>query len=421
MRIRNPCQSNRSDSGLFSARCPADEGTYPSVQSYSRCHDLVLSTRSRRDLGGRGIISKREGEEEGECEMTRRRQGRWSAAATRTRIRGSGGLASGILAAALAASLVGQASCAVPMRKSDAAALQDMVGRWAPMGWDDAADPCTWPGIECGKAKEGMIVPAEVSYVKSISLSGVCPNAEAMGLSCVVPDSFGTLEGLESAFLAGNGFVGHLPGTLGGLKSMKWLYLNANRLTGEIPQCLGRLPALEKLFLNDNHLSGEIPEELGKAKALHHLELQRNELFGEIPKELGLLSDLVQLDLSENRLTGEIPDELGDLGELHRLDLHGNMLTGSIPARLLDVKMQALMRINLSNNKLTGHVPYGICHMLRLVLIKLREGNNLEGDVVECDAPHGFHGRDHENRQHCREQMRDFCVTLPPFGLHEEL
>jgi len=337
------------------------------------------------------------------------------------RSRGSGRLAAGILAAAMAASLVGQASCTAALRKSDAAALSDMVGHWAPLGWDDGVDPCMWPGIECGKATEGMIVPAEVSYIKSISLSNVCPNAEAMGLSCVIPDSFGTLEGLETAYLAGNGFVGHLPGTLGGLKSLKWLYLNANRLTGEIPPSIGKLSALEKLYLNSNHLSGEIPEELGDVKVLHHLELQQNELFGEIPKELGLLTELVQLDLSENRLTGEIPDELGNLKELHRLDLHNNMLTGSIPARLLDVKMQALMRINLENNKLTGHVPYGICHMLRLIVIKLREGNDLEGDVVECEAPHGFHGRDHENRRHCLEQMRDFCVKLPPFGLHDEL
>lgn len=330
-----------------------------------------------------------------------------------------------VLAAVVASSfLVGLADCQQqqpPMRTTDAAVLKEIIGHWAPVGWEPGTDPCGWPGLECGTTKEGILMPAVVSYIVSISLSNVCPNAENLGLSCVIPDSIGKLDLVERLFLAGNGFVGHIPNTLAGMKSLKWLYLNANQLAGPIPPSLGELKHLEKLYLNGNMLSGHIPPELGGATALHHLEIQQNELSGTIPEALGKLRELVQLDANDNELTGSIPDELGGLMSLHRLDLHGNMLSGTIPPHLLDKNMEALMKVDLSHNMLEGPVPYGVCRMLRLVMLKVAEGNELEGEgVVECEAPHGLHS-DVDNRKHCREQLRSFCVTPPPLGLHDEL
>lgn len=69
-----------------------------------------------------------------------------------------------------------------------------------------------------------------------------------------------------------------------------------------------------------------------------------------------------------------------------------------------------------------GAVPYGLCKVPRLVYFNAEEGNDLEGTVVTCDAPHGPHAEE-ENREHCKNQLREsgFCVNMPAHGLHDEL
>lgn len=302
--------------------------------------------------------------------------------------------------------------------ESDAAVLRELLQAWRPEDWDLATHHCMWPGIQCEIVDVGgtsfFSGKQKRHVVRSITLRKVCDHVPDDHI-CEIPPAIGQLQYVESLYLAGNGFHGHIPEEMGALRTLKHLFLNTNQLWGEIPESIGDLTALQKLHLNHNKLSGEIPAALGRASKLHQLELHNNELSGQLPPELGSLKELVQLDLNDNELEGGVPTSYGDLSQLHRLDLHNNLLEGPIPQHLFDSQMSQLSLVNLSNNRFTGHIPLGLCRMVHLASLNLEGNKGLVGQVPHCKIQHGIHA-DQASRASCQEQLRPFCRSLKSHG-----
>ncbi|XP_058211408.1 receptor-like protein 6 [Rhododendron vialii] len=83
--------------------------------------------------------------------------------------------------------------------------------------------------------------------------------------------------------------------------------LSDNKFCGEIPESLGSLGGLQALNISKNNLTGIIPSSLANLSDLESLDLSRNLLSGEIPEQLTKLTFLSVLNVSHNRLTGPIP------------------------------------------------------------------------------------------------------------------
>ncbi|KAG5551567.1 hypothetical protein RHGRI_009840 [Rhododendron griersonianum] len=83
--------------------------------------------------------------------------------------------------------------------------------------------------------------------------------------------------------------------------------LSDNKFSGEIPESLGSLCGLQALNISENKLTGIIPSSLANLTDLESLDLSRNLLSGEIPQQLTKLTFLSVLNISHNRLTGPIP------------------------------------------------------------------------------------------------------------------
>ena len=165
----------------------------------------------------------------------------------------------------------------------------------------------------------------------------------------------GTPQRIINLYLPHQGLTGILPQELGDLNGLKQLTLLNNKLTGPIPYELANLSQLTHIFLGDNQLSGPIPSELGRMTKLQGLELYGNRLTGTIPSELAGLTNLQALHIDTNQLTGVIPRELGRLTNLKWLTLHDNQLTGEIPAEL--GRLTNLQQLYLSGNRFSGCVP----------------------------------------------------------------
>ncbi|KAI8566603.1 hypothetical protein RHMOL_Rhmol02G0053600 [Rhododendron molle] len=83
--------------------------------------------------------------------------------------------------------------------------------------------------------------------------------------------------------------------------------LSSNKFVGDIPESFGSLIGLQLLNISNNKLTGAIPSSLAKLTELESLDLSKNLLSGQIPQQLSQLTFLSILNVSHNRLTGSIP------------------------------------------------------------------------------------------------------------------
>ncbi|XP_058211407.1 receptor-like protein 7 [Rhododendron vialii] len=83
--------------------------------------------------------------------------------------------------------------------------------------------------------------------------------------------------------------------------------LSHNKFSGEIPESFGSLCGLQALNISENNLTGIIPSSMANLTNLESLDLSQNLLSGEISQQLTKLTFLSVLDFSHNRLTGRIP------------------------------------------------------------------------------------------------------------------
>ncbi|KAI8566140.1 hypothetical protein RHMOL_Rhmol02G0016400 [Rhododendron molle] len=83
--------------------------------------------------------------------------------------------------------------------------------------------------------------------------------------------------------------------------------LSNNTFVGDIPESLGSLSGLQSLNISNNKFTGVVPSSLAKLTELEALDLSQNLLSGQIPWQLTQLTFLSILNVSHNQLTGPIP------------------------------------------------------------------------------------------------------------------
>ncbi|KAI5055754.1 hypothetical protein GOP47_0029275 [Adiantum capillus-veneris] len=172
------------------------------------------------------------------------------------------------------------------------------------MNWSNATSPCTWSGITCNAAQDG---------VESLQLPGV-----------------GLYGSIQSS-------------TLGLLNQLQILSLRSNHLSGPLPSDLINCTQLKKIFLQSNLVSGSLPPfDAAHTPILSTIDLSLNEFSGEIPPSFATLN-LRILRLQNNSLSGSIPQNLS--GSFQDLNLSNNNLSGSIPPALR----------NLSSSSFSGN------------------------------------------------------------------
>ncbi|KAI7750731.1 hypothetical protein M8C21_013033, partial [Ambrosia artemisiifolia] len=80
--------------------------------------------------------------------------------------------------------------------------------------------------------------------------------------------------------------------------------LSSNMFRGKIPESIGTLSGLQLLNLSNNELSGVIPSSIGNLTHLEALDLSGNKLYGMIPQNLVQLNFLEFFNVSNNNLSG---------------------------------------------------------------------------------------------------------------------
>lgn len=244
-------------------------------------------------------------------------------------------------------------------------------------------------------------------------------------LSCLIPQTLGTLTSLEEIDFSGNQFFGTIPPSIMQLPKLKILDLSSNRLTGFVPEQITELRHIQKISFANNELSGLIPSGINKMATLQEIDLSHNKLSGAVPADLmtapalkkvnlaynkleGVLPDaysasLASIDCSHNKLTGELPEALSWLVDLKHLNLSWNKFkgelfacfdglpelevllldhntfSGSIPAGI--AAAEKLFNLNLAFNTFSGSIPQELFGVQRLQLLCLSH-NRLEGALV---------------------------------------
>ncbi|KAG0282243.1 hypothetical protein BGZ96_000660 [Linnemannia gamsii] len=109
-----------------------------------------------------------------------------------------------------------------------------------------------------------------------------------------------------------------------------YIYLAGQGLSGKLPESIGSLTGLQYLLLYYNNLSGPIPSSLTNLPLLI-LDLSHNRLSGRIPSGAPGWVNLGTLNLEQNLLTGALPDWITTLPNLHSLAIGQNFFTTGDP------------------------------------------------------------------------------------------
>ncbi|KAF9129063.1 hypothetical protein BGW39_004490 [Mortierella sp. 14UC] len=109
-----------------------------------------------------------------------------------------------------------------------------------------------------------------------------------------------------------------------------YIYLAGQGLSGTLPESIGSLTGLQYLLLYYNNLSGPIPSSLAYLPLLI-LDLSHNRLSGSLPSSAPGWVNLGTLSLEQNALTGSLPDWITTLPNLHSLAIGQNSFTTGDP------------------------------------------------------------------------------------------
>ncbi len=104
------------------------------------------------------------------------------------------------------------------------------------------------------------------------------------------------------------------------------LELSNNNLSDTLPNSIGSLAGLDWLDLRYNELAGWLPDTLVSLINLRYLNLRGNNFTGSLPEDFGDLESLVYLYLDENNFKGDLPD-LSNIGLLQNLSVSHNKFT----------------------------------------------------------------------------------------------
>lgn len=137
--------------------------------------------------------------------------------------------------------------------------------------------------------------------------------------------------------------------------------LSNNIFSGKIPESIGSLRGLQLLNISKNNLTGVIPSSFANLTDLESLDMSQNLLSGEIPPQLPQLTFLSVLNLSHNRLTGPIPHGK-QFDTFDNSSYGGNMGLCGVPLTLLCGNSETSPPHSLQGND--SEFPIGIYWMV---------------------------------------------------------
>ncbi|KAK4419804.1 Receptor-like protein 35 [Sesamum alatum] len=153
------------------------------------------------------------------------------------------------------------------------------------------------------------------------------------------------------------------------------LDLSSNRLEGPIPESFFTLERLDTLYLSHNFFNGTV--QLEKFQRLHNLtelDLSYNNL--SVDTSITNTKRLAVLNLAGNNISGHIPDKISVNCTLEILDISQNYLEGSLPASLANCK--SLQVLNVGNNNIDDSFPCMLPSSLRVLVLRF---NRFHGHV----------------------------------------
>jgi len=148
-----------------------------------------------------------------------------------------------------------------------------------------------------------------------------------------LPVQIGSLTNLEEFVVKDAPYLqGRIPASFGlALRNLLKVVVSGTSIEGNIPETFGTVSGLEHMDFSKNRLRGDLSAEFGSLQNLKYMDLFNNNIAGSIPTEYGQLTNLEALLLENNEITGEIPTELSNLSNLKELTLQGNSMEGRAP------------------------------------------------------------------------------------------
>ena len=146
-----------------------------------------------------------------------------------------------------------------------------------------------------------------------------------------LPESIGTLDGLQILNLSECPQLLELPHTIGGLKALTQLNLEGCSSLAALPDAIGELGALRLLYLRGCLSLVALPDAIGELKALTHLSLKGCSSLAALPAAIGELKALTKLYLGGCASLAALPATIGELGALTELYLGGCASLTALP------------------------------------------------------------------------------------------
>ena len=146
-----------------------------------------------------------------------------------------------------------------------------------------------------------------------------------------LPESIGTLDGLEILNLSDCSQLSELPDAISGLKALTQLNLEGCSSLAALPTAIGELGALRLLYLRGCSSLVALPDAIGKLKALTHLSLKGCSSLAALPATIGELGALTELYLGGCASLTTLPDAIGELSALTALGLEGCSSLTTLP------------------------------------------------------------------------------------------
>ncbi|KAI8850140.1 hypothetical protein BC829DRAFT_389924 [Chytridium lagenaria] len=185
------------------------------------------------------------------------------------------------------------------------AIMEDCTALHEALNYIPAESCCLFPGVTCSTKLEKIVglelmgrnllgsFPEWIIQFKSLKVLNLSDNRFS---NSSVPDTIGSLEGLEEFACSNCSLTGQIPASLGALKGLKTLQLERNNFTGHLPLSFDGLTNLQSLYLHQNNLSGNLSSIAGLS-SLKDLSISSNRFFGSIPDHL---TSVPKLDLTLN-------------------------------------------------------------------------------------------------------------------------
>lgn len=165
-------------------------------------------------------------------------------------------------------------------------------------------------------------------------------NIGGNGFTNSLPVQLGSLTNLRELVVRdAPNISGRIPASYGlALRDLIKIVISGTSIDSNIPETFGTISGLEHMDFSKNRLRGNLSSELGLLSNLKVMNLFNNNIAGSIPTEFGQLAALTELFIEDNNITGEIPAALSSLSRLEHLTLQGNSMSGRSPQGVCDLR-----------------------------------------------------------------------------------